>query len=264
VASDVVPSALLVHRPDCQLQPGCDASNAAGRTAQATPGGDGRDRLLLEPAVSGGDSPQVEKAARLRSSQQVARASRRGGLQNINLHRQDFEDGPGAAIAIAERTAAAEAAKVSEDIRAVSRNYTELVPTLLTMDDFVAANLRAAGGNRLVVVKFYSKQCRACLRIAAKYRRLALDLHDSVDCYEVESSAAPTLCQRLDVEQVPSVQIFDGEDITRLGMFVCKPTDWKRVDAKVRIAMVSIKKRRGLHKLFGEPLLDILTVPILQ
>jgi len=182
----------------------------------------------------------------------------------FNLHRQDFEDGPGAAIAIAERTAAAEAAKVSEDIRAVSRNYTELVPTLLTMDDFVAANLRAAGGNRLVVVKFYSKQCRACLRIAAKYRRLALDLHDSVDCYEVESSAAPTLCQRLDVEQVPSVQIFDGEDVTRLGMFVCKPADWKRVDAKVRIAMVSIKKRRGLHKLFGEPLLDILTVPILQ
>jgi len=63
----------------------------------------------------------------------------------FNLHRQDFEDGPGAAIAIAERTAAAEAAKVSEDIRAVSRNYTELVPTLLTMDDFVAANFAPQG-----------------------------------------------------------------------------------------------------------------------
>ena len=62
---------------------------------------------------------------------------------------------------------------------------------------------------------------------------------------------------------MPSVQIFDGEDITRLAMYSCAPKDWKRIDAKVRIAMVSMQKRRGLHKLFGEPLLDILTVPLL-
>ena len=131
------------------------------------------------------------------------------------------------------------------------------------MDDFLAACERGRKSNRLVVVKFYSKRCRACLRIAAKYRRLALDLQGSVDLYEAESSASQGLLERLDVTQVPSVQIFDGEDVTRLGIFVCKPAEWKRVDAKVRIAMVSYNKRRGLHKLFGEPLLDILTVPLL-
>ena len=113
------------------------------------------------------------------------------------------------------------------------------------------------------MLKFYSKNCRACLRIAAKYRRLALDLSGTCDMYEAEHYSAESLLERLDVTQVPSIQIFDGEDVTRLAMYACKPSEWKRIDAKVRIATVSMQKRRGLHKLFGEPLLDILTVPIL-
>ena len=132
------------------------------------------------------------------------------------------------------------------------------------MDEFLAVTEQAAESNRLVVVKFYSKGCRACLRIAAQYRRLALDLKASgVDCFEAELKQSPMLLQRLDVESVPSIQIFDGEDITRLAMYTCQPKEWKKVDAKVRIATVSMQKRRGLHRLFGEPLLDILTVPIL-
>ena len=177
-------------------------------------------------------------------------------------HRSDFEEGPGAAVRIAELAAKEATAKVDAEV-AATRKYTELVPTLKTMDDFIDANDRAVEQGRLVVVKFYSKSCRACLRIAAKYRRLALDLADYVDCYEAESSASEDLCMRLDVTQVPSVQIFDGDDVTRLAMYACKPSDWKRVDAKVRVAMVSMQKRRGLHKLFGEPLRDILTLPLL-
>ena len=57
--------------------------------------------------------------------------------------------------------------------------------------------------------------------------------------------------------------VFDGEDITRLAMYSCQPAAWKKVDAKVRLAMVSMQKRRGLHRLFGEPLLDVLTCPLL-
>ena len=93
--------------------------------------------------------------------------------------------------------------------------------------------------------------------------RLALDLSETCDCYEAEHYAAELLLERLDVTQVPSIQIYDGQDVTRLGNFACKPSEWKRIDAKVRIAAVSIQKRRSLHKLFGEPLLDILTVPLL-
>ena len=171
-------------------------------------------------------------------------------------NRDAFEQGSGAAVQILEARSNAEAVE--------TRKYTELVPTLVDMDDFVAVCAEAAAANRLVVVKFYSKGCRACLRIAAKYRRLALDLKSTgVDCYEAELKASPMLLDRLDVTHVPSVQIFDGEEITRLGSFTCKPAEFKKVDAKVRLAMVSMQKRRGLHKLFGEPLLDILTVPLL-
>ena len=184
----------------------------------------------------------------------------------FNAHRDEFEDGPGAAVAIAERAAAEASERVDVEGAArgsTSRKYQDLVPTLVTMDDFLDVNAAADKAGRLVIVKFYSNKCRACLRIAAKYRRLALDLKESVDCYEAELSASQSLLERLDVTQVPSIQIFDGNDITRLAMYSCKPADWKVVDAKVRIAMVSMQRRRGLHKLFGEPLLDILTVPIL-
>ena len=177
-----------------------------------------------------------------------------------NLYRDEFADGPGAALAISERAAAEASKKVNANM---SRNYTELVPTLKTLDEFLEANERAEKERRLVVVKFYSRKCRACLRIAAKYRRLALDLQDSVDCYEAEAEGAQNLLERLDVTQVPSIQIFDAEDITRLAMYACHPAHWKKVDAKVRVAMVSMQKRRSLHRLWGEPLLDILTVPIL-
>ena len=51
--------------------------------------------------------------------------------------------------------------------------------------------------------------------------------------------------------------------VTILARYSCKPANFKKVVAKVRVAMVSMQKRRGLHKLFGEPLRDILTLPLL-
>ena len=129
------------------------------------------------------------------------------------LHRDEFEEGPGAAVAIAERAAAVADQAVEEEAKAkltkeVSRKYTTLVPTLTTMDEFLEANRVSAETGRLMVVKFYSKNCRACLRIAAKYRRLALDLSETCDCYEAEHYAAELLLERLDVTQVPSIQIW--------------------------------------------------------
>ena len=53
------------------------------------------------------------------------------------------------------------------------RKYSQVVPQLSTMDEFLAANRRAADRDRLLVVVAYAQHCKACKRIASKYRRLA-------------------------------------------------------------------------------------------
>ena len=78
-----------------------------------------------------------------------------------------------------------------------------------------------------------------------------------LDCYECETSElARPLYERLEVEAVPSVMIFDGEGVTRLARYSCKPANFKKIVAKVRVAMLSMKKRRSLHRLFGTRLLE--------
>ena len=80
-----------------------------------------------------------------------------------------------------------------------STKYDDVVPNLVTMSEFLAANALAAENDRLMVLKFYSKRCPACLRIAAKYRRLAINYREHIDCYEAELKAARPLLERLEV-----------------------------------------------------------------
>ena len=51
------------------------------------------------------------------------------------------------------------------------RKYSQVVPQLSTMDEFLAANRRAAARDRLLVIVAYSHRCKACKRIASKFRR---------------------------------------------------------------------------------------------
>ena len=106
--------------------------------------------------------------------------------------------------------------------------YVEIIPQLKTLDDFLKANAHAQSREKALVVKFYSRQCRACLRIAAKYRRLALEKRDEIDCYEVESLASRPLVDGLNVTKVPSVQIYDPDGVTRLADGPCMPDDFPR------------------------------------
>ena len=101
------------------------------------------------------------------------------------------------------------------------------------LDDFLKANAHAQSREKALVVKFYSRQCRACLRIAAKYRRLALEKRDEIDCYEVESLASRPLVDGLNVTKVPSVQIYDPDGVTRLADGPCMPDDFPRCDLRV-------------------------------
>jgi len=97
------------------------------------------------------------------------------------------------------------------------RKYSQVVPQLSTMDEFLAANRRAADRDRLLVVVAYAQHCKACKRIASKYRRLALKYKGEVDCYEVEQGAALPLLRQLGVERVPWLQVFDPDHATRLA-----------------------------------------------
>ena len=141
------------------------------------------------------------------------------------------------------------------DSKPKKKKYDDLVPNLNSLNEVTAATEHATSRDKLVIFKFYSKSCRACLRIAAKYRRLALDFEDELECYEIaDTPANRPVFDALGVSQVPSVQIFDGS--IRIGKYSCMPKEWKKVDAKVRVAMMSMTKRRTLHKLFGERMVN--------
>ena len=146
----------------------------------------------------------------------------------FNAHRDEFEDGPGAAVAIAERAAAEASERVDVEGASTSRKYQDLVPTLVTMDDFLDVNARADKAGRLVIVKFYSNKCRACLRIAAKYRRIALKFREDIDCYEMEQSVVePTLLEALSVTQVNAFLSLQRTAQQTGGLCPPLPTAWR-------------------------------------
>ena len=132
--------------------------------------------------------------------------------------------------------------------------YSELVPSLVTVEQFLAANERAEARGRLLAVKFYSQRCRACLRIAAKYRRLALDFSSGVDCYEAEQRSARPLLDALGVTSVPTLQIERPHGVVMLTSGAYRPEELPRVDKRVRTALRSIRERPGLWLSRGERL----------
>ncbi|EOD06142.1 hypothetical protein EMIHUDRAFT_204762 [Emiliania huxleyi CCMP1516] len=132
--------------------------------------------------------------------------------------------------------------------------WRELVPSLVTVEQFLAANERAEARGRLLAVKFYSQRCRACLRIAAKYRRLALDFSSGVDCYEAEQRSARPLLDALGVTSVPTLQIYRPHGVVMLTSGAYRPEELPRVDKRVRTALRSIRERPGLWLSRGERL----------
>jgi len=124
--------------------------------------------------------------------------------------------------------------------------YSDLVPDLVSMEDFLSASRGAARQNKMLVVKFYSMRCRACLRIAANYRRLARTYGHEISCYEMEQHAAGReLLELLSVAQVPTIQIFDGAGINRLANLDCQPAQFKQVERTIVATIEERIRRRG-------------------
>jgi len=123
------------------------------------------------------------------------------------------------------------------------RKYTEIVPQLETMEDLLAVCKRAAAHHMLVVVKYYAST--SSVRIAAKYRKLALKYREDVVCCAILKRDESDLLERLEVATVPSVQIFDGERATRLGECACEVGMFVDVEKKVLSAIMAMKKKRS-------------------
>ena len=86
---------------------------------------------------------------------------------------------------------------------------------------------------------------------------------DDIDCFEIEQSVAGrALLEALSVTQVPTVQIFDGNGVSRLANMPCKPADFKAVETKVRECAESRHQERGGEmdgvRGKGERMLDLL------
>ena len=103
---------------------------------------------------------------------------------------------------------------------------------IMTADDLVSACKRSEARNSLVVLKLYSKRCRACNMTAPLFRRLARRHSDAIDCLEVECQAnvlARPLMVPLGVTALPSVVVFDPMDVTRVNLCSLAPASrWSR------------------------------------
>ena len=171
---------------------------------------------------------------------------------------------PGQAPAV--DAAAAAAAAASEpgtsthvtDVAAAVAPGRNLVPTLETNEGFLSACRIAARSDKLVLVKFFSKKCRTCVRMAPKFRQLAFKYQQDIDCYEMEQGAAgPEMLEVLSVTSVPTVQVYDGESVHRLASLDLSPKEFGTVDKELRgmiharrdelAAFAMIGARKGRH-----------------
>ena len=131
------------------------------------------------------------------------------------------------------------------------------VTALQTANDLVSFCQEREASDSLVVLKLYSKRCRACNMIAPMYKRLARNHADALDCFEVECQAnlaARPLVETLGVEALPSIVVFDPVRVTRVYSCSLAPAEFKAVEAKVAQAVRCMRGRRTLMRRRGDAL----------
>ena len=123
--------------------------------------------------------------------------------------------------------------------------------------DKISQLLSACKSNdKLVILKLYSKRCRACKMIAPKYRSLARKNAGSINCFEAEADSARPLVQALRVSSLPTIVIFDPIQLTRIYSCSCAPAEFKAVESKVASAIRCMQRRPLLLRQLGEPFLE--------
>merc|ERR1712083_363800 len=93
--------------------------------------------------------------------------------------------------------------------RASAASSTPAISPMSSLAEFEAALHRATKAGRLLIIKWYSAQCRACLSAKPLYEKTANGLAgDVADFYEVEGATARVLCALADIRKMPVVHIY--------------------------------------------------------
>jgi len=129
--------------------------------------------------------------------------------------------------------------------------------------DFIAED------DRLSIVKFHAAWCKSCQKFGLRYKKLALEEGDKVDCEgrslergrvrfaEVEFNSNIKLCRSLGIKRLPHIHMYKGSQ-GRIEDFSCSPKNFHTVIDKlnenVDITVEDIAFRRDMDA--GSVLLD--------
>ncbi|CAM9595137.1 unnamed protein product [Choristocarpus tenellus] len=118
------------------------------------------------------------------------------------------------------------------------------IKTINSHDDFLASMVQSQ--NKLVVVNFFDKFCRACDEINPKFEKMALDRNDDASFYRVEFSTNKSLCKQLGIQRLPTVQMYAGS----LGRVEDMPAGPSRF-SQVEVSLNTLLQRTEIADEFG-------------
>ena len=99
------------------------------------------------------------------------------------------------------------------------------------MDLYEARERYGDVGAPLMLVKVFSRQCKACRAIGPRYQKLASDYGDSVACYELEYEHVKHFAGDLGIKSLPCVQVYAGEH--QMESIPCGPQKFSQVREKL-------------------------------
>jgi len=108
-----------------------------------------------------------------------------------------------------------------------------------SVEDFDFLVESGASTESLVVIEFYAKWCKKCIKMMPRFRKIALD---NRDCWfgKVDINAVGKLPRRQKIKQMPTFQIFSATE--KLGE-VIGSLDADTVDQEIRNYLESAKDR---------------------
>jgi hypothetical protein len=128
-------------------------------------------------------------------------------------------------------TSRPEARTAPRQVTAAPRPASAVVRKLTSLEQHAEERERSREeGAPLMLVKYYSANCRACHAIAPRYRSLVNSLGSSVRAFEMEQKAFNGLSNGLGVRKLPCVQVYAGDKVEDL---LAGPSNFKDVSNKI-------------------------------
>ena len=118
-----------------------------------------------------------------------------------------------------------EMAAESKPIKPATMSASRKVSPIFDLADFEAAVRAAEAADRMIVVKYFSQSCRACMTMKPLYERAAESkLNELVDFYEIDQSASRVLCTLANVNKVGAQGCAQGYPVPPDASSRCRST----------------------------------------